>query len=195
MKKVVKWISNTISVMLLASLIIMLFTVISSKASGGEPKFFGHQLKIVLSGSMEPSIQTGSVIVVKPEKETEKYKEGDIITFQADENVFVTHRIIKVVKNGNEVMYQTKGDNNEEADSELVLSKNVVAKYTGITIPYIGYFMNFVNSKQGSVILLIIPGIILFSYSLISIFRALAEIDKNLKQSTAKEDFNHSQNQ
>ena len=61
-----KWISNLITGVLFITLLFMLFVVISSRASGGEPAFNGYQLKTVLSGSMEPGIQTGSIIAVKP---------------------------------------------------------------------------------------------------------------------------------
>ncbi len=61
-----KILSTSITVVLYAVLFMMIFVVVSSKASGGEPQFFGYQIKTVLSGSMEPGIQTGSIIAVKP---------------------------------------------------------------------------------------------------------------------------------
>ena len=58
-------------------------------------------------------------------------------------------------------MYETKGDNNNAADTEPVLSENVVAQYADFTIPYIGYFIDFAQSKEGGAILLIGPGMLL----------------------------------
>ena len=57
-----------------------------------------------------------------------------------------------MVKSGDEVLYKTKGDNNDGEDINPVLSKNVVATYTGVTVPYIGYFINFAQSKNGKYI-------------------------------------------
>lgn len=190
MKKALKIISNIITAVLFINLILMAFLVVSSKASGGEPQAFGYQLKTVLSGSMEPTFQTGSVIAVKPlsSEERKSLKEGDVITFQESEVKLVTHRIIGVTTSVEHVMYETKGDNNKTADMNPVLSENVKAIYTGFTIPYIGYFVDFAQTKEGSAILLIGPGLLLLGYAAFSIFQAIREIDpkNNKKDSEGK---------
>ncbi|SDM94757.1 signal peptidase, endoplasmic reticulum-type [Fictibacillus solisalsi] len=179
-----KWISNLITGVLFITLLFMLFVVISSKASGGEPAFNGYQLKTVLSGSMEPGIQTGSIIAVKPGGDMTRFQKGDVITFKASENKLITHRIYKVEGKGDNVRYITKGDNNNAPDPEPVLSANVVAQYNGFTIPYIGYGMEFAQSKKGTMLLMIVPGILLLIYSAITIWRALREIEISKKEST-----------
>ncbi|MBU8770754.1 signal peptidase I SipW [Cytobacillus oceanisediminis] len=189
MKKALKVISNIITAVLFINLILMAFLVVSSKASGGEPQAFGYQLKTVLSGSMEPAFQTGSVIAVKPlsSEESKSLKEDDVITFQASEEKLITHRIIGVSSSGDHVMYETKGDNNKTADMEPVLSDNVRAIYTGFTIPFVGYFIDFAQSKEGSAILLIVPGILLLGYAAFTIFQALRELDPKDKNTDGKE--------
>ena len=181
MKKVLKVLSGLGTTVLLLIFIVMLFAFISSKASGGEPNFFGYQIKSVLSGSMEPTFMTGSVIAVKPTNNPTDLKKGDIITFKKDQQALVTHRIIEVQQNNGSVSYRTKGDNVKTADAEPVLSPNVVAIYSGFTIPNLGYFQEFSKSKNGALILLILPGILLLVYSIISILKALKEIDKSSK--------------
>lgn len=189
LKKALKIISNIITAILFINLILMAFLVVSSKASGGEPQAFGYQLKTVLSGSMEPTFQTGSVIAVKPlsSEESRALKKDDVITFQASEEKLITHRIIGVSSSGDHVMYETKGDNNKTADMEPVLSENVRAIYTGFTIPYVGYFIDFAQSKEGSAILLIVPGILLLGYSAFTIFQALRELDPKDNNTDTKE--------
>ncbi len=184
MKKAIKIFSNLITAVLFINLILMAFLVVSSKASGGEPQAFGYQLKTVLSGSMEPTFKTGSIIAVKPvdSKERETLKKGDVITFQASEDKLVTHRIIGVKTSGNNVMYETKGDNNKTADMDPVLSANVKAVYSDFTIPYVGYFIDFAQSKKGSALLLIGPGLLLLGYAGFSIFQALRELDPKQKK-------------
>jgi signal peptidase I len=186
MKKVKKWTSNIITGILFAVLIFMVVVVVSSKASGGEPEAFGYQLKTVLSGSMEPGIQTGSIITVKPGGDMNRFEKGDVITFQQEENMLVTHRVAEVIKNGDQVMYRTKGDNNKTEDLNPVLSENVVAEYTGFTVPYVGYFMNFTNSKNGA-FLFIIPGILLLIYSGFTIWRAISQIEVKPKKTDTAE--------
>ncbi|MNY37720.1 Signal peptidase I W [compost metagenome] len=59
-----------------------------------------------------------------------------------------------------------------------VSSGNVVAEYTGVTVPYIGYAMNFAASKAGSVVLMIVPGLLLLLYALYSSWKALSALEK-----------------
>lgn len=178
LKKIGKIISNLITIVLFLNLILMAFIVISSKASGGEPQAFGYQLKSVLSGSMEPTFLTGSIIAVKPieEENKKKLQVGDVITFVDSQERLITHRIVGTKMSGEYIMYETKGDNNNAADKDLVLSDNVRALYTGATIPYIGYLINFAQSKEGSAILLIGPGVLLLIYAGVSIMQVMREI-------------------
>ncbi|MFP5115018.1 signal peptidase I SipW [Bacillaceae bacterium C204] len=176
-KKIKKWTSNIVTSILFIVLIVMIFVVISSKASGGEPQAFGYQLKTVLSGSMEPGIKTGSIIAVKPGGDMTRFKKGDVITFKSEDNVIVTHRIAKVIKTGGQVSYQTKGDNNKTADLNPVLSNNVIAEYSGFTIPYLGYFADFTKSKIGGSLLLLLPGLVLLAYASISIWKTVSQLE------------------
>ncbi|TYS17862.1 signal peptidase I [Rossellomorea vietnamensis] len=180
-KKLMKWGSNIVTTILFLVLIFMVFVVVSSKASGGEPQVFGHQLKTVLSGSMEPGIKTGSIIAVKPGGDMSRFEKGDVITFQKEKDMLVTHRVTEVIKSGDNIMYKTKGDNNNAEDMNPVLSENVVAEYSGFTIPYLGYFMNFTNSKNGA-FLLLVPGILLLIYSGFTIWKAISEIEIKTKK-------------
>ncbi|GGJ98224.1 S26 family signal peptidase [Lentibacillus kapialis] len=183
-KRIVKWVNNITTGILFTVLIAMMLIVISAKASGGEPEVFGYQLKTVLSGSMEPGIQTGSLIAVNTVDNRSNFKKGDVITFQKEKNMLVTHRIIEVIKDTNGVSYRTKGDNNDGADVNPVSSQDVVGEYTGFTIPYVGYFINFSQSKNGA-LLLLIPGILLLCYSGFTIWRALSQLES--KESNNKE--------
>lgn len=189
MKKVRKIISSMITAILFISLVGMAILVISSKASGGEPQAFGYQLKTVLSGSMEPTFLTGSIIAVSPLEgdERKNLKEGDVITFVDSKERLITHRIIGVKTSGEHVMYETKGDNNNGADLEPVLSDNVQAVYSGFTIPYVGYFIDFAQSKEGSAILLIVPGLFLIAYAAFSIYQGLRELDPKKKGTDTEE--------
>lgn len=82
MKLIWKIISNAISFVLFALMVFLAFVVISSKASGGIQTVMGYQFKSVLSGSMEPTFLTGSIIAIEPNKDGSKYQKGDVITFK-----------------------------------------------------------------------------------------------------------------
>jgi signal peptidase I len=185
-KTLFKWVNGIISSVLMIILISVAALVVINKASGGEPEVLGYQIKTVLSGSMEPDIQTGSIIAVEPIEGDERngLKNGDVITFMESEEKLVTHRIIDVKGSGENVIYTTKGDNNNAPDTNPVLAENVVAVYDGFTIPYLGYISSFAQSPNGSIAFLIIPGFLMLGYSIFTIWRALRELDDQKRTST-----------
>lgn len=156
----------------------LVFVVLSSKVSGGEPTILGYQVKTVLSGSMEPTFYTGSIIINELPSKDGIYKKGDVITFQSDEKL-ITHRIKGVHDANGKKLYETKGDHNNAPDLGYVQPDNIVGKYTGITIPKAGYIISYATSKIGSALLLFIPGLLLVLSSAFSIFRAVKEVEKN----------------
>jgi signal peptidase I len=172
-----KWVSNIVTAILFLTLISTAFVVISSKASGGEPQVMGYQLKTVLSGSMEPGIKTGSIIALKPGGDMTRFKKGDVITYKESEDKLITHRVLEVKGTGENTQYITKGDNNDAPDLAPVLAANVVGEYNGFTISYIGYLLNAAQSKIGSALLLILPGVLLLLYSAITIWKAIKEVE------------------
>jgi signal peptidase len=186
-KTIIKWASNFITILLFLVLILMLFVVITFKLSGGEPQVLGYQLKTVLSGSMEPGIKTGSIIAVKSGGDMTRFKKGEVISFITEERVLVTHRIVEVINNGEQVSYRTKGDKNKDADADSVLSNNVIAKYTGFTVPYVGYIANFSKTKQGIAFLMFLPGILLIGYSGFTIWTTISQLLRKNDKSTEKD--------
>ncbi|MBN3544375.1 signal peptidase I SipW [Fictibacillus barbaricus] len=175
-KKVWKAAARLGGSMFLLVIFILAFIILSSRFTGAEPSIFGYQIKAVLSGSMEPVFQTGSIISIKQADDTDSYKKGDIITFQMEEKL-ITHRIIEVSNKNGQVSYKTKGDNNDGPDMWMVPSGSVIGKYTGFTVPYAGYALNVTQSKEASALLLFIPGLILFASALFSIIKAARKLD------------------
>lgn len=78
------------------------------------------------SASMVPTINVGYVVVI--DKKDKEFKEDDIIAFYHND-VILVHRIVKIYKDAYGEYYQTKGDNNDTADSWLVKEKDVVGQY------------------------------------------------------------------
>ena len=108
---------------------------------------------VVLSGSMEPTYHTGSLI---SDKKVDPFtlKEGDVITFMVSEDTLATHRVVGVVPDEDEpgtIRFRTKGDANDSEDGTLVHYKNVVGTPV-FTIPYLGYFSNWITHAPGKYI-------------------------------------------
>jgi signal peptidase len=179
-----KWISGMITNVLLLVLILMLIFTISSKINGGRPNLFGYEILTVLSGSMEPKIQTGSLIAVKPVADLNSLHVGDVITYQSPDNpdMLITHRIVEVREANGEISFITKGDNNDSPDIAPVPSTHVVAKYQNISIPYLGYILSFSKTKPGIILMMIIPGVILVVSQLINIWRIFSSMEEKKEE-------------
>ncbi len=157
----------------IAVVAMVLLIVISIFPVTGNYKIF-----VVQSGSMEPSIHTGSVVVVKPQ---EKYIEGDVITFKnkGGKTDSVTHRIARVENNESGINFITKGDANEEEDGGPVAFEKVIGKVL-FSVSYFGYAVAAAKEPIGFMALIIAPtGII--------IFEEVMNIIRELKKSKRKE--------
>ena len=112
-------------------------------------------VKVVLSGSMEPAISVGSVIVIKP---AESYTVGDIVTFGKDTKTDIptTHRIVDVRIDGEETFFKTQGDANEDSDMSELKESAITGKVL-VTIPFLGYLIDFAKKPIGFVLLFIVP--------------------------------------
>ncbi len=77
------------------------------------PSFFGYSVLEVVSGSMEPSIHVGDLIVIN--RNASHYQKGDIVTFKDVDGSFVTHRIEKI----DDDQMVTKGDANDSSDDAM----------------------------------------------------------------------------
>jgi signal peptidase len=186
MKLALKWMNKAVSAVLIILLITVSALVITTKIQGGEPEVFGYQIKTVLSGSMEPDIQTGSIIAVKMLEDEEKnnMEVGDVITFMESQDKLITHRIIEVSESSEGAIYTTKGDNNDGPDREPVQASNVLASYEGFTIPYAGYVATFAVSPNGALAFLVLPGVLMVGYALITIFLAIRKLDDPKQKET-----------
>jgi signal peptidase I len=189
MKIVLKIVNHIVSAVLVLVLICSFYIMLSSKITGGQPSIFGNQLMLVLSGSMEPNIATGSVVGVKAVDDKTSLKKDDIITFYSPikENTIVTHRIIDIKGTGEFTEYITKGDNNQTEDPRPVPAQKVIGKFSGLEIPYLGYVLQFLQSKSGIALSLIIPGLILIIYNVISLWRAFSEAAEGKESNDAQQ--------
>ena len=116
------------------------------------------EVKIVQSGSMEPSIKTGALVILKPSSE---YHIGDVIMFGEDTKTKVptTHRIVADEVRSGVFYYTTKGDANEDPDPQQVAQTEVIGKVL-FSIPYLGYVLDFAKKPLGFALLIGVPAAI-----------------------------------
>ena len=115
----------------------------------------GVRLFSVQSGSMEPKIKTGSMVIVKSRSD---YVVGDIITYRDrnDSKKTITHRIVEKKSDNGIMQIVTRGDANGSSDSVYVMKDQVVGKVY-FSIRYLGYLIGIAKTTVGFMILIIIP--------------------------------------
>ena len=118
------------------------------------PRFFGIKPYIVLSGSMEPKIRTGSVAYINSNVKAEEIKVGDVIAFNTGTKQ-ITHRVISI---NDDKSFKTKGDANSVADKNKVNFSNYFGK-TIFSLPYLGFLLGAFQTKFGYIVLIAIVGI------------------------------------
>lgn len=130
--------------------------VLLPRASGAVPL-------TVLSGSMSPTIPTGSVVLVKP-VDPQAIEAGDVITFQTAPGVaqFVTHRVVRVQHDTDPLSFVTKGDANRGEDIDPVPA-GAVRGEVWFHVPYLGTLSEAVKGPRGIGLLAAGAGVVLLA--------------------------------
>ena len=157
MKKIKK-ILNGIAWIILVCIAIYSTIIILQKIiwKNKTPSFLGYKNFIVLTGSMEPTLNIGDIIFVK---ETADIKQQDIVAFKVNDAV-VTHRVVEIKKENEKTFYITKGDANSSNDTELLRIENIEGKYI-FKIPFLGKAILFFQKPIGIFGLFLIFAVVL----------------------------------
>lgn len=92
---------------------------------------------LVGSGSMQPTMYAGDVVIIA-KVPADMIKQGDIIQFRKEGKITVMHRVVEIEETGEAKFFITKGDANDEPDTDPVIPENVVGKAV-FNIPKIGW--------------------------------------------------------
>jgi signal peptidase len=136
------------------------------------PLAFGGRPLTVMSGSMEPTIMTGDVVVALPIAPLEA-RPGDIVSFN-DPNrsgVLVTHRVRSLRRAGAKVNFVTKGDANNSVEKWSVAANDDIAR-TVLRLPRLGRAMTFAKTRTGLLVLVLVPLALLAVLEVYSIWRS-----------------------
>ena len=135
---------------------------------------FGWRVDSVLSGSMEPELRVGSLVVIQPVYPAD-IEVGDIIMFRQTSIAEdpVTHRVIEIVRNS-PLSFKTKGDANVRPDPFSVPASKVIGKMY-FHISTLGYVTIFLQTVVGFVFCIIIPGITIIALYIFNVKQAIKE--------------------
>lgn len=153
------WVRNILSwVLLLAVGSVLLAMVVV-------PRLSGATAYTVLTGSMEPGLPPGTLVVVKPTPATD-LSAGDVITFQpySGNPAVVTHRIEGIFYDAQDQMrIYTKGDANNVADDWVLVPEQVRGR-VWYSVPQLGR-VNSLLSGQSRSVLVTVAGVALAGYA------------------------------
>ena len=100
--------------------VILIFFILLNILSMNNKSLFGFRIYRVISGSMQPALQIGDVIIIK---KANNYAEKDIITYDNGLTT-ITHRIKSI--DGDEII--TEGDANDAPDKPITKDR-ILGKY------------------------------------------------------------------
>ncbi len=152
MKVMIKILRGLLTAALCAIILMNLWMLVQQRVLKKDaPEVFGYSQYIVTTGSMEPEIPAGSIILVKAQ---EQYELGDVVTFRDSQGLTVTHRLMGRVSG----QFITKGDANNVEDSELLAPENILGKVQmvvgGSSSKALGSMVTFLRSPFGLLVLL-----------------------------------------
>lgn len=165
---------------IISTIVVILVVVIAMLLVG--VRIFGLSPFTVLSGSMEPTYLTGSLIYVK-EVDPSEVQVRDPITFVLNVDLVVaTHRVVEIDEE-NQYFY-TKGDANDAVDGSRVHFNNLIGVPV-FTIPGLGYVANYIQNPPGMYIAIALVAILLI-FVVLSFFVDDEEGKKNKERKRKK---------
>lgn len=180
MQEMKKKITSALVTCVLAVSILLCVVVVTQVMSKRYVSMGGYSLFRVVTGSMEPEIPVGALLISK-QTDIEDIEKGDIVTFRSKESsmigVIITHRVVDIHEGLNgQVLLETRGDANQYADGYFVDQSNLIGRavyYTKEANVVAGIF-SFLTNKVGFLACIVLPCL------LVGVF-AMRECVVNLK--------------
>lgn len=132
-KKIFFALINIISVIVIAAAVLVLLIVLLTP-SGSPPSIGGYTALRITTGSMAPTYEIDTMLLVKKTDPSE-IREGDVISFYSSDpaldGAVNTHRVVSVEEDEGKPVYITKGDGNNTVDSYNVKAEDLIGKVVG----------------------------------------------------------------
>ena len=168
-QKLLTIIGTILCAILLPILIINLTLIAKSYINKDEvPSLAGVFPMIVLTDSMYPEIKSGDLIICNT-AEAEEIVVDDVISFfdpMGSGTSVVTHRVLEVIEEGDEISFRTKGDNNNAEDQVLVPQKNLIGIYRS-RVPALGHVAMFMQTTPGLILCVVCPVLLLVGFDML----------------------------
>jgi signal peptidase len=138
------------------------------------PRAVGITPFTILSGSMQPMLDVGDVVLDERVEPLEA-RRGDIVTFpdQSRDGALVTHRVERLWREGDEVHFVTRGDANTAVERWSVPASGSVGRVR-MHVPKVGHALQLAGSREGRLGLVAIPALLLVLLELAGLLRTTA---------------------
>lgn len=135
------------------------------------PLPFGARSLTVMSGSMEPALSTGDVVVVRPVHPLAA-RVGDVVTFPSPDegDRLITHRVRRLHARGGAVEFETKGDANNATERWSVAEGGEIGR-VAYRVRKLGYVLHWAGSAHGRLLLFALPVLGLGALALLRTWR------------------------
>lgn len=164
-KKVMRGVSALVTVLLILAVMLCIY-VVFQLLSDGYASIGGFMMFRVVTGSMEPTMSIGSLLITQ-QVDIASIQLDDIVCFRTyDSQIYgsvVTHRVVDILQDPAGILLQTKGDANTVADGYYVSKENFIGKviwYTGDNSMLASVFSFFTN-KVGFLGCIVFPCLLL----------------------------------
>ncbi len=153
-KRLTARIITFVLLLIIAPVMIFLGTVIIDK--NGRHDFFGYNLYVVISESMEPEIMVNDCVILRKVDDINSLNVGDYVGYINSQGQIVVHEIVVVRQNSSGIIeFETKGINNNSSDQKFVGFEQIVGKHVK-TISWLGNLIVFFRSTIGMILFFIL---------------------------------------
>ena len=190
MKKVLKIIVDVLAWVILILAFLVTLMVFASERNNGVASILGFMPMSVQSNSMSPTFEKGDLIIVKKVDDLYNLKENDVITYYTivdGYRIVNTHRIARVEDTDGNKAFITRGDNNPADDEVPAYPSDIVGQWTGARLKGIGKFFDFLKTKKGFFICVVIPIAIFFIFELYKFIVTVMETKKGITEEDEEE--------
>ena len=187
-KKIFLTLINTISVLIIAAAVVILCLVVFTK-QGEVPNIGGYTVFRITTGSMKPSYDTDTMILVKKTDPSE-IQVGDVISFYSSDpaldGAVNTHRVTKIEQDGTEWKYTTKGDANNVPDQYGTDSEALIGKVVASSL-MLGKLARLVSNPLIFIPVILIPLAVILISNMISTVRLAGKIARDEEEAAVRE--------
>jgi signal peptidase len=138
------------------------------------PLAFGARPHTVLTGSMEPTIAAGDVVIDARIAPTAAAV-GDVVTFRDpdDQSRLITHRVRSIRRAGSYLWFVTQGDANNTTEHWRIAADGELGR-VAYTVPWVGHVAVLTHTRLGLALFLLVPLLLLGLDELTRIWRPAA---------------------